>query len=187
MEHIDSTDFSELQKAIVSMRIEGKSFSFIINHYNTNVGTNGEKLSREALSRCIYRSAIALKWEKGMKGGNDKYLSVPDFKKLKEIVIAKARDDEHLDADDVLNEALSIKKARIKEGIQFLHSTGSLELASQLEQTKVDPPVRSWVNKRCAELEASLHQMTRVNSSSNIRRLASTHPPTSEESNHARD
>ena len=119
MEHLDFTDFSELQKAIMSMRIDGKSFSFIINHYNTTLATNGEKLSREALSTCIYRSALALKWEKGMKGGNDKYLSGPDFKKLKEIVIEKAHDDEHLDAADVLNEALSLKKARIKEGIQF--------------------------------------------------------------------
>ena len=156
MEHIDSTDFSDLQKEIVRMRAEGNSLTSIIRHCNEKYSADIRLFTRQAIVHCIERSAEALRWDKGMKGGSDHYLSVPDFEKLKTKVLQSARDDEHLDPEGVLQTAFELKKARIKEGIEFLASTGSPQLAEKLEAQPVDPPVRSWVNKRLSELEAML-------------------------------
>lgn len=154
MEHIDSTDFSELQKELVNMRVEGASLASIICTFNEKYSAEKGSLTKQALIHCLERSAEALKWEKGMKGGTDYYLSVPDLAKLKVKVIQSARDDEHLDPESVLQTAFELKKTRVREGIQFLACTGSPNLAEKLEVKPIDPPVRSWVNKRLAELEA---------------------------------
>ena len=156
MEHIDSTDFSDIQKEIITLRVGGMSLSDIIARFNLDHGREMGMLTKQALSHCLERSAVALKWEKGMKGGGDHYLSGPDFAKLKSKVLQSASDDEHLDPESVLNEAYELKTARIKEGILFLESTGSPNLAIKLEAEPVSPPVRSWVNKRLKELESSL-------------------------------
>ena len=68
MQHIDSSDFSELQKEIIQMRVEGSSLSQIIQRFNTKYGATKGKLTKQALIHCLEKSAIALKWDKGMKG-----------------------------------------------------------------------------------------------------------------------
>ena len=156
MEFLDTSDFSELQKELITLRVEGKSFSDIISYYNTKNAASNQKLSREALINCIERSAIALRWEKGMSGGNDYYLSAPDFAKLKERVLESAADDNHLDPEAVIQVALELKKERFKKGVLFLANTGSPQLADKLDLKEIGPPVRSWVNKRLEELESSL-------------------------------
>ena len=156
MEHIDSSDFSDEQKEIIQMRVDGVSLSSIISTFNARHSANAHPLTKQALIHCLERSAEALRWTKGMKGGTDYYLSSPDFAKLKNKVFECAQNDDHLDPEGLLNEAFELKKARVEEGIQFLNETGSPNLADKLEAKPIFPPVRSWVNKRLEELESSL-------------------------------
>ena len=156
MEYLDTTAFSDLQKELINLRVEGKSLTDIIKNYNNKNAATNQRLSREALINCIERSALALRWDKGMSGGNDCYLSVPDFAQLKEKVLAGAAEDNHLDPEAVLQVALDLKKQRFKKGVLFLEHTGSPQLAEKLDKKEITPPVRSWVNKRLEELESSL-------------------------------
>ena len=80
MEFIDESDFSDQQKQIIHMRVEGKSLAFIISFFN---GSSSCELSKDSLITCLLRSALARNWYKGMHGGNDKYLSKPDFENLR--------------------------------------------------------------------------------------------------------
>ena len=99
------------------MRADGSSLSDIINHFNAHYSDTKGALTRQALIHCLERSAIALRWDKGMKGGGDHYLSAPDFQKLKTKVIESANDDEHLDPESLLNLRLtrrSVSLSRFK-------------------------------------------------------------------------
>ena len=112
MEFLDTTDFSDQQMIIIAMRIENKPLQYIQQHFNDGDNRSSSPLSRNAVITCLTKSALAQNWYKGMKGGTDKYLSVPDFEKLKETVIVNAREDNHLDAQDIIAEAFKLKKAK---------------------------------------------------------------------------
>ena len=91
MEFIDETDFSDQQKEIVQMRLAGSSLTDIIKQFNTKHAAEKGNLTKQALMHCLLRSVEAYRWEKGMKGGNYRYLSKPDFEKLKEQIVQRLK------------------------------------------------------------------------------------------------
>ena len=143
MEFLDTTDFSDQQMIIIAMRIENKPLQYIQQHFNDGDNGSSSPLSRNAVITCLTKSALAQNWYKGMKGGTDKYLSVPDFEKLKETVIVNAREDNHLDAQDIIAEAFKLKKQRVALGVKFFIATNSPALAYNLDTEIIKPPVRS--------------------------------------------
>ena len=84
MELIDDMDFSDEQKRIVQLRVQGASYEDISRRYKAEISSSHETLSRDALCTCLVRSALSKRWEKGMSGGNENYLCKADFIQLKE-------------------------------------------------------------------------------------------------------
>lgn len=158
MDLIDQTFFSEDQKWIIHLRVTEKmcyrqiQTSWKIAHLNDE----DEKLTSEALMTCLKRSALCFTWKKGKIYGNDYYLSKPDIEILKEYISDKCSNDEPVDAKELLEEALLIRKERQAKAIQFLIKINCPNIAELLQSQEFERPTRSWINANLEKLESKI-------------------------------
>lgn len=94
--------------------------------------------------------------EKGGIYGKDYYLSKPDIEILKEFISEKCSNDEPVDAKELLEEALIIRKERQAKSIQFLTKIKYPNLAELLQSQEFERPTRSWINANLEMLESKI-------------------------------
>lgn len=80
------------------------------------------------------------------------YLSKPDIEILKEFISDKCSNDEPVDAKELLEEALKIRKECQAKAIQFLNKIKCPNIAELLQSQEFERPTRSWINEiwRCS-------------------------------------
>ena len=162
--------FTDQQKWIIQQRLDGVSYNAICHSWpfnntreTTKVGANLKKkddnsLFPQNIITCLKRSALGLKWNKGMQGGTDPYLCEDDLECLKDQICSAARDGSPLDTSAVISKAFETKKARYAKARDFLiavHAEALLkDIDKKLESEK--PPVRSWINGVIKDIDAAL-------------------------------
>lgn len=113
-------------------------------------------MTSEALITCLKRSALSFTWKKGKIYGNEYYLSKPDIEILKEFISDKCSNDEPVDAKELLEEALLIRKERQVKAIQFLIKINCPNIAELLQSQEFERPTRSWINANLEKLESKI-------------------------------
>ena len=158
MNNVDQSNFSEDQKWILHLRSEEKmTYRQIQAAWSiANVGTSDEFIAPAAIKTCLKRSALCLRWEKGRTYGNEPFLSEPDIEELRDYISEQCNGFDPIDANDLLAQALLIRRERQKKAIDFLTQINCTNIADELQEEDIDEPVRSWINIHLNELEASV-------------------------------
>ena len=158
MNHIDQTNFSSDQKWIIHLRsVEKMTYRQIqASWLASHLGTEDEFISQSAIKTCFRRSALSLRWEKGRTYGNEPFLSEPDINELKNYISDRCNGNDPLNTNDLLSQALLIRKERQKQAVSFLNEINCTNIANDLEDDDINEPVRSWINGHLQELQASI-------------------------------
>lgn len=158
MDLVDQKDFSDDQKWIIHLRKEEKmTYRQIQVAWSiTHEGTEDDFISPSAIKTCLKRTALALHWEKGRTYGNEPFLSQPDIDALKDYISEQCNGGDPIDTNDLISQALFIRRERQKAAINFLDSINCNNIADELRDEEIDEPVRSWLNGHLQELESSI-------------------------------
>jgi hypothetical protein len=101
----------------------------------------------KALSTCLRRTALGLFWEPGYQGGTDHYLCHDDVAKFEAMVVQHANQMNCITTAQAIDIAWFLKRARYLQASDLLNSIESFTLATQLRNTKVEPPDKTWIYK----------------------------------------
>ena len=118
--------FSDEQNHVIEWRIQLKTFREIGELWKVKYGT---PLGPEPIAICLSRTARGLQWYYGSTPGADPYLCNSDLEDLEEIVTSKAAGGRHMDAEDLITEALGLKRNRNLNAMNFLKRLYCLILA----------------------------------------------------------
>ncbi|KAK8889283.1 hypothetical protein M9Y10_034029 [Tritrichomonas musculus] len=158
MEYIDQDNFSDDQKWIIEMRVnERLSYRQIQAAWKAaNLNSEYENISPAAIRTCFKRSALSLYWEKGKLYGNEPFLSDYDINVLQNYIKDRTKDSEPVDSFELIEEAVSIRKDRNKRAVNFLKAIKCDNIADEIEQSEINEPVRSWINKHLEDLDSKI-------------------------------
>ena len=84
------------------------------------------------------------------------YLCNSDLEDLEEIVTSKAAGGKHMDAEDLITEAVRLKRNRNLNAMNFLKRLNCLILAKKYMNDFIKRPSRAWVNTTLEKISCSL-------------------------------
>ena len=161
MEFLPFDDFSDNQRQIVTLKLEGNTYSQIQNIMSFRTG---RAVYAHHISLCLSRSALGYKWDFGIEVGNLAYLCPSDMKMLSEIVENAYQEGSALDTMEVLDEATKLKGQRLEKGLSFLSQINSNALAQRIADQTVFTPSRTWLNSVLADLDAHIRKRQLIDS-----------------------
>ena len=135
--------FTEEQISILEWKIEGKSHRSVQECWRAKYQTT---LSLDAISVCIARAARGLEWNHQLETGADSYLCPADLLALEDIISSKSYSGQSLEAHEVLEEAVQLKKFRISQMSKFLSSINMEQMSAKYPRSENFHPSRSWLN-----------------------------------------
>lgn len=149
MQYINDKYFSDLQKWVVQMKLDGKSYYSIGSYHGLN---------HDSIRTCLKRSSLSLYWDKGKHLGNLPILSDVDIDILKQRIVDHALDGEYIDVEDTIELAEILRKERIRQAKKFLFEIGCFSIHQEIEEYSQNKETgRHWVYQHLAELESELH------------------------------
>lgn len=135
---------SDMQYNILYERAAyGRSYDALIKFY--------ELSCPNVLITCLTRTVQGRRWEKGMGGGGQTYLSDVDYAKFQTIAMNAADDCSCITTATAITIAYKLKKIRRKKAEFILQNLHLPSLCSHLED--VEPPCKTWVKNACIALD----------------------------------
>ena len=150
------SSFSTYQKYI--------SFLMVVKNMNqrdvikTMKEKHNIKLNPESLGNCLQRTALSLIWEPGMSGGKTPFLCPGDMDELETEIYERALHSAAFDTHTILDQAVIIKKKRLKQAIDVLKMHRCLQKAHEYTEKyrNVNIPAREWINNIMEKVNSHL-------------------------------
>ena len=145
VEFVDFEDFSENQKLVVQMKLDGASYEEIQKNY---VDVFSKKIYPSTIATILKRSALGFRWEHGEeKGGQYPYLCPKDYEELKQRCELLCNEgDGAIDPNEFIDIVREIKVIRCTNAGKFLKAANCPKLYNELLQIETTEPTRSWIN-----------------------------------------
>ena len=151
---IDWESISEHQKYVIFLMCS-KLFTQreVISTFKNKLGL---KLSFEALSHCINRTAHSIYWTHGMSGGNMPYLCNQDLEALTVEIRERALSSIAFDTKTILDEAVVLRNLRRKKAMDVLKWFRCSKLSENVSRETIFSPTRQWINTIMEKVNAQL-------------------------------
>ena len=145
-QYVTAGTLSKTQNDILRLKLCGASYEHIL----------AQKLASGpcALSHCLRRTCLCLRWCPGLKTGPDPYLCVPDTEKFRELVSQACDDVNCVTTCKALHLAFDLRRERLRRATKLLLCAGCDRLADGLRDPI--PPSRPWLNSVCSHLDIHL-------------------------------